>query len=463
MRNLASLFLLAASSFALALPATSQGITPDAGTLAAAARDRTVKADLDELTKTSSEAMGLLLGATTAGGQAQIRFIGKGRVQRGPGEEPEADDRPQDSKREKTDAFRAFNPATRNEFEISLPESARNQIGQAALTRGLNRGSPARGGNPKGDPEQLEKEIPTDGKTPGRSGAQEDTGTFQDALYRGEPLFQKLVSWSNNIDNRQRFSSLSAATTSWPWRTISDLSGCTGTLIGPRHMITAGHCIYSRKNSAWNSFTARPGRAGGNWAYGQSSVPHASAFSWYFTPAGFRQASPAGGTGQYDIGIVVLGDRLGDQTGWMGYWHAPDAYLSGRAIYNRGFPVCNGTSNGVPRTDDPGDPGSSVVCVGSHLYGDPNTCKVGDFAVVDGQGWSRRFKHSCDASAAQSGSPLYFYQDGSPVVTAVHTTSSCGKTAASAVCTNADVRPLTATRVTKEYSDWIAYFRSWKP
>ena len=148
----------------------------------------------------------------------------------------------------------------------------------------------------------------------------------------------------------------------------------------------------------------------------------------------------------------------------MGWWHGTSSYLQSTSIYNRGFPWCNAvTNNGTPRTDDPGDPGSTVVCTPQHLYGDANTCDLGNFSMQDPEGWSRRVRHSCDASAGQSGSPLYLYREGVPAVTAIHTHSSCGMTAASTPCTAQDNRPLTATRITAEYKDWIAYFRALRP
>jgi hypothetical protein len=148
----------------------------------------------------------------------------------------------------------------------------------------------------------------------------------------------------------------------------------------------------------------------------------------------------------------------------MGWWYAGESYLDTMSHYTRGFPVCNGfTSNGTPRTDDPGDPGSSVVCVANHLYGDASTCDLGEFSKSDAQGYQRVLRHSCDASGGQSGSPIYHYVKGSPVVAGVHTFSTCGTTAMGTQCTSASDRPLGGTHITKEYSDAIAFFREWAP
>lgn len=415
--------------------------------------DASAAADLRVLQQETRTAFRQLLGGNADPDQVRFTYLGKGAVAEGPFPEPADPGRTTDT-REALAGFTAFNPNTRNQFRIEMPGELLSRLGDAARQRGLDRAGSARGRVPPvRDPAAVER-VPSAGTPRAALGK---PGTDDGAL-----VMQ--ASWSTNVDNRSRLSSLNAATTSWPWRTIGDLQGCTATLIGPRHAITAAHCIYNRANSAWaGGFTLTPGRAGANWAYGQAIAPSPN-FTWYFTPEQWRQANPSGGASQYDIGILIIPARLGDQAGWMGWFYGTDNYIGGRTIYNRGYPVCNGTdSNGNARTDDPGDPGSSVVCTPSHLYGDSNTCSVGGFTATDGAGWTRRFAHSCDASAAQSGSPLYFYLSGDPRVTAVHTTSTCGMIATSPDCTAQSTRPLAATKITREYSDWIAFFRAWQP
>lgn len=350
-------------------------------------------------------------------------------------------------------SMRAYNPSTGNEFRMTFSEKVLPLAGELAEREGLDAGS---GDREVKDAEAQEEELLTEAIKAAAEELPEDAPP---------------PSWSDNVDNRVRLSKTAAeqpgttGTTVWPWRAIVRLSnGCTGTMIGPRHVITAGHCIYSRTNSAWMTFNVSPGQAGtGLFPYGSLAFP-STGFNWYFTPEGWRQSSPSGGTGQYDFGLLVLPDRLGDDTGWMGWWVEPAGDLEDRTIYNRGYPACAATdSNGNPRTDDPGDPGSNVVCVAQHLYGDASPCDIGDFAVKDPDGWSRRFNHSCDASGGQSGSALYHYVNGAPAISGIHTTSSCGTTASAAACTSSSDRPLTATRITPEYSDIIGFFRNWKP
>lgn len=349
-------------------------------------------------------------------------------------------------------SLRAYNPSTGNEFRMVFSEKVLPMAGDLAERMGLADGS---GADDERDPEGLEAELVREAEEAARAELPSDAPP----------------SWSDNVDNRVRLSKTTAevpgttGTTSWPWRAIVRLSnGCTGTMIGPRHVVTAGHCIYDRSNSAWMTFNVSPGQAGtGLFPYGSVAFP-SSGFNWYFTPEGWRQSSPDGGTRQYDFGLLVLPQSIGNQTGWMGWWYEPADALAKEDLYNRGYPACAAMdSAGNPRTDDPGDPGSSVVCVSQHLYGDPNNCEVGDFSAKDPDGWSRLFKHSCDASAGHSGSAIYHYENGSPVVSGIHTYSTCGQTAAATPCTSSDDRPLGATRITPEYSDIIGFFRNWKP
>ncbi len=417
--------------------------------------DPSVEADLRTLQKVAGEALRELVERPESTA-LRITFVGKGATTKKPQAEPTPEP-PDERRATPLRAFRAFNPVTGNEFRVELSAGAQTKIVAAAERLKLGVGNPGPAGSPE-SPERIERTRPAEAPK-GQRG-------FTTAALRDWPLQPArpmLASWSNNSDDRNRLSVVGTPTTTWPWRTIADMGGCTGTLIGPRHLVTAGHCIWNRTNKVWYSgFVVTPGLAGNQFAYGQVTFPSAG-FNWYFTPEQYREDNPAGGVGQYDFGILVLPQSLGNATGWMGWWHGTNSFLQSTNIFNRGFPTCNGSANGTPRTDDPGDPGSNVVCIENHLYGDPKTCSLGNFTKIDPSGWARRVAHSCDASAAQSGSPLYLYVDGVPAVTAVHTNSSCGKTAADPACTAADARPLTATRITREYSSWISYFRTWKP
>jgi V8-like Glu-specific endopeptidase len=399
--------------------------------------DPSIQADLDALQGAHAEALQGLFGVGGPAAPLTITYIGKDQRREGDAYEAPA----LGVASTPSPAFggvSAFNPDSGNEFRIELADS--DLIDIEAETARIGRQNPA---GPNGDPSPTDD---PDTPVPGRATPK---------------------AWSNNSDNRVLRSSLTEGTTTWPWRAIAEHSNrCTGTLVGPRHIVTAGHCLYNRTTNAWASgYFVTPGRAGGNWSYGRSRVPTAGQFAWYFTPWQWRQANPSGGSGQYDFGIVVLPDRLGDQTGWMGYATLGNSDLQNGFVVNRGFPWCNAVDqNGNTRTDDVGDdPLSGLTCQDRHLWGDASSCSIGNFHDLDGDQWARRFDHSCDASAGQSGSPLYTYLNGVPAVIGVHTTSLCNKTAADVPCQPTDQRPLRATRITPEYRAWISYFRNWKP
>lgn len=180
-------------------------------------------------------------------------------------------------------------------------------------------------------------------------------------LLEGEPTAESVI----GRDTRTRITS----TTQYPFRTSGRIDiGCTGTLIGPRHVLTAGHCVYNIGNDRWYSkLSFSPGQNGSSRPYGK--------IGWK------RAISVKGWTKNhkrnYDYAMIVLREDIGNRVGWMGYgWKNP-------------MPKYNVNINGYP-----GDKPSGTMW---HSF-----CKL---QITQ----TRRLYYACDTYGGMSGSGVYVY------------------------------------------------------
>lgn len=266
---------------------------------------------------------------------------------------------------------------------------------------------------------------------------------------------------SDGVDNRVHLT----GTTWWPWRTIVHFSNnCSGTLVGPRHILTAAHCINKRGTNQWYSFTATPGRNGAEKPFGDTAMnPNpqpGDPFRWYFTPAQWRDpqyndancGSSCFSASQWDWGLIIIPEYLGYQTGWMGFVARPASQLNYQAHFNRGYPACN---TGKPNIPD--------GCNTGELYGDTQICSLGNYSYQGSDGWNRLIRNSCDISGGHSGSAVYHYYydpylgQSVPVVAMVEIWEHCY------TCGPSDDTPNTARRLTPSSVNTIVFFRQWKP
>jgi V8-like Glu-specific endopeptidase len=349
-----------------------------------------------------------------------VEFIGKATLIDGvpqtsdDGVQPErgrerADEMPADEAQYRQVAFNALNSSTLNQFELVIEQPLLTSVHEYQVERGLASGSEG-----VDSPRELEARTPP-----------------QD--FRAEGLTTQ--GWSNGTDNRV----LRSPTTLYPWCTIaqhgSGDSTCSSTLIGPRHLITAAHCINQRGTTNWYTVRVDPGRNGlNNSPYGSSTIkinPDPGTEAWYFTPSAWRSqwcVDNPYACNQWDWGMIVIPDRLGDMTGWMGYWAGPGSFLEQQTLYNRGYPMCS--------TDRPNKP---ALCnediygqtYWARLWGDQD-CNISHYLYKGSDNWNRVLKVDCDLSARHSGSPIYFYVNNAntnnqwvPVVTAVVTWEEC--------------------------------------
>lgn len=128
-------------------------------------------------------------------------------------------------------------------------------------------------------------------------------------------------------------------TTAVPWRWICKLIitfpngaryGGTGWFIGPKAVMTAGHCVYSRSNGGWASqIEVIPGMRGASRPYGSMiGTSFRSVTGWT------NNADP-----NYDYGCIILPNAsLGNRVGWFGFAALTDASLNNLLVNNSGYP-----------------------------------------------------------------------------------------------------------------------------
>jgi V8-like Glu-specific endopeptidase len=101
----------------------------------------------------------------------------------------------------------------------------------------------------------------------------------------------------------------------------------SGTLIGDKYVLTAGHCVFFPDFGGWaTSIKVFPGRDGDSKPWSANSVRLRSVTGWTV-----NQDS------DYDYGLITLDGSVGWETGWFAIWPASDSDLSATANLS-GYP-----------------------------------------------------------------------------------------------------------------------------
>lgn len=187
------------------------------------------------------------------------------------------------------------------------------------------------------------------------------------------------------------------AVTRIPWRMICQLiitrqdgrqSRCTGWLISPRTVMTAGHCVYSHSGGGWaRQIEVIPGM-------NSSLRPFGSAVGTQFRSVkGWTQRQRS----THDYGCIILpqSSPLGRQTGWFGFASLSRRSLRNLLVNNSGY-------------------------AGDKAFG-TQWFNAGRITRIS----ARRLYYMLDTFGGHSGSPTWRYKNGKRHAVGVHAYGGC--------------------------------------